>query len=208
MSEIEKLTAERNLFKGKYRSIITLLDEARVAIQEVVDHVADEGDRRYFGSTNHADRLHDLVNDMDGWSFDAMLPKGDINKMERDPYEVCRDLRAALAAKDAEIEAANAELARLRRECSDGLDALSDIDDFWEACPYPENRKHLSPAEQISSLDNELNAARDEIEKLKAALKHIAGESGQFGFPWPETHVDYPAFALLTARAALKGDAA
>lgn len=74
-------------------------------------------------------------------------------------------------AMQREIASANAELDRLRRECSDGLDALSDIDDFWEACPYPENRKHLSPAEQISSLDNELNAAHDENARLRGLIE-------------------------------------
>jgi hypothetical protein len=44
-----------------------------------------------------------------------------------------------------------------------------------------------------------------EMAKLREALQEIAGESGQFGFPWPETHEDYPAFALMKARAALKG---
>jgi len=100
---IERIEAERNLFKGKYRSIIVLLDDARQTVQNVVDHVEDEGDRSYFGSTNHADRLRDLVEDMDGWSFDAMLPKGDLNKMERDPYAALREQRQALAAKEAEI---------------------------------------------------------------------------------------------------------
>lgn len=79
-----------------------------------------------------------------------------------------------------EMASANAELERLRRECSDGLDALSDIDDFWEACPYPDNRKHLSPAEQISSLDCELNAAHDENARLlgliEEAVRCLDGE--------------------------------
>lgn len=51
-----------------------------------------------------------------------------------------------------------------------------------------------------------LAAKEVELERMRDALKQIAGEIGQFGFPWPETHVDYPAFALLTARAALKQD--
>jgi hypothetical protein len=43
---------------------------------------------------------------MDRWSFDAMLPKGDINKMERDPYAEIREQRsranrARAALKDA-----------------------------------------------------------------------------------------------------------
>ncbi len=76
-----------------------------------------------------------------------------------------------LAAKNAELASANAELVRLRSECRDGLDALSDIDDFWEACPYPDNRKHLSPAEQISSLGSELNKAHDENARFRGMIE-------------------------------------
>lgn len=101
------------------------------------------------------------------WSaaqFDSALPK---NRAECDtPLVAKSDADAALAS-------ASFELDRLRRECSDGLDALSDIDDFWEACPYPDNRKHLSPAEQISSLDSELNKAHDENAHLRERLKAI-----------------------------------
>lgn len=101
-----KLEADRNLYKGKYRSIIALMDDTRQKLQEIVDHIEDEGDRAYFGSSNHADWLRDLVDDMDGWSFDAMLPKGDINKLERDPYAEIREQRvranrAQAALKDA-----------------------------------------------------------------------------------------------------------
>lgn len=102
--EVDRLKADRNLFAGKYRSIIVLMDDARQKVQEVVDHIQDEGDRTFLGSTNHADWLRDLVEDMDGWSFDAMLPKGDINKMERDPYADCRQLRTALKLAIEHIE--------------------------------------------------------------------------------------------------------
>ncbi len=96
--------AERNLFKGKYRSIVALLNSTRQQLQEIFDHVDDEGDRRYFGSTNHVDWLRDLLNDMDGWSIDAMLPKGDINKLEADPYAEIRTQRARAEAAEAELE--------------------------------------------------------------------------------------------------------
>lgn len=99
--------ADRNLFKGKYLSIVALLNTTRQQIQEIFDHVDDEGDRRYFGSTNHVDWLRDLLDDMDGWSIDAMLPKGDINKMEADPY-------AEIRAQRARAEAAEAEVKRMR----------------------------------------------------------------------------------------------
>ena len=87
-------------------------------------------------------------------------------------------MQALVDEASAEIQkrkAAEAELTRLRSECVDGLDALSDIDDFWEASPYPGNRKHLTPAEQISSLVCELNAAHDQVAALKS--KDIGNEA-------------------------------
>lgn len=99
--------AERNNLKGKYQSIVVLLDAARERIQEIFDHLDDEGDRVYLGSTNHRDWLLDMLNHLDRWSFDAMLPKGDINKMEADPY-------AEIRAQRARAEAAEAEVKRMR----------------------------------------------------------------------------------------------
>ncbi|NSX84423.1 hypothetical protein G6L86_02380 [Agrobacterium tumefaciens] len=95
---------ERNLLKGKYRSIVTLLNTARQQIREIFDHVDDEGDRRYFGSTNHVDWLRDLLSAMDKWSIDAMLPKGDINKMEADPYAEIRAQRVRADAAEAAVK--------------------------------------------------------------------------------------------------------
>ncbi|QTG13043.1 hypothetical protein G6M86_07220 [Agrobacterium tumefaciens] len=39
---------------------------------------------------------------MDSWSFDAMLPKGDINKMEADPYAEIRAQRARAEKSEAD----------------------------------------------------------------------------------------------------------
>ena len=44
----------------------------------------------------------------------------------------------------------------------------------------------------------------EEIQRLRKALQLIAGEIGRFAFAWPETHEDYPSFAVMTAREALK----
>ncbi|QSZ57248.1 hypothetical protein BTN45_09120 [Rhizobium sp. ZX09] len=95
--------AERNNLKGKYQAIVVLLDAARNRIQEIFDHLDDEGDRVYLGSTNHRDWLRDMLDHMDRWSFDAILPKRDINKMEGGPY-------AEIFAQRARAEAAEAEL--------------------------------------------------------------------------------------------------
>jgi|GEM_PF-3808011 len=116
--------AERNLFKGKYRSIVTLLNTTRCQLQEIFDHVDDEGDRRYFGSTNHVDWLKGLLDDMDGWSIDAMLPKGDINKMEADPY-------AEIRAQRARAEAAEAEVKRLKSVLGPIAELAGDVSELW-----------------------------------------------------------------------------
>lgn len=125
--------AERNNLKGKYQSIVALLDAARSRIQEIFDHLDDEGDRVYLGSTNHRDWLRDMLDHMDRWSFDAMLPKGDINKMEADPYAEIRKLRDRAEAAEAELDSrtraldeAETELRRLRT----GIKRLSDEEEM------------------------------------------------------------------------------
>lgn len=112
--------AERNNLKGKYQSIVVLLDAARQRIQEIFDHLDDEGDRVYLGSTNHRDWLRDMLDHMDRWSFDAMLPKGDINKMEADPYAVIR-------AQRVRADVAEAAVKQLR-------EAVSDLCAAYSAC--------------------------------------------------------------------------
>lgn len=62
------------------------------------------------------------------------------------------------------------EISGLRRELHHITDAIIEIDDAWAACPYPGNRKHLSLAEQMAALDTELNAYRDEVRTLAAAV--------------------------------------
>lgn len=96
--------AERNNLKGKNQSIVVLLNTARRRIQEIFDHLDDEGDRVYLGSTNHRDWLRDMLDHMDRWSLDAMLPKVDINKMEADPYAEIRTQRARAEAAEAKVK--------------------------------------------------------------------------------------------------------
>lgn len=100
---IEKIEAERNLYKGKYRSMASLMETARSQIRQISDHIEDEGDRAFFGSTNHADWLKDLAEDMEAWVIDFELPKGDINKMERDPYATIREQRARAEKAEASL---------------------------------------------------------------------------------------------------------
>lgn len=126
--------AERNLFKGKYRSIVTLLNNTRQQLQEIFDHIDDEEDRLYFGSTNHVDWLRKLIDDMDGWSIDAMLPKGDINKMEADPYAEIRTQRARAEAAEAELDSRTRALGEAEEEVKRLRTGIKRLSDEEELC--------------------------------------------------------------------------
>lgn len=119
--------AERNNLNGKYQSIVVLLDAARRRIQEIFDHLDDEGDRVYLGSTNHRDWLLDMLDHMDRWSFDAMLPKGDINKMECDPYAEIRSQRARAEAAEVELNSRTRELDEAESEATRLRDASANL---------------------------------------------------------------------------------
>lgn len=119
--------AERNNLKGKYHSIVVLLDAARSRIQHIFDHLDDEGDRVYLGSTNHRDWLRDMLDHMDRWSFDAMLPKGDINKMEGDPYAEIRSQRARAEAAEVELNSRTRELDEAESEATRLRDASANL---------------------------------------------------------------------------------
>jgi predicted transcriptional regulator len=88
---IEKLEAERNLYKGKYRALLKLISKTRAKLVHVTDNIEDEGDRRYFGSSNDADDLQDLYDEMMSWVWDAT---DETNRMKSDPYADIRKQRA------------------------------------------------------------------------------------------------------------------
>jgi hypothetical protein len=173
--------AERNNLTGKYQSIVALLNAARMRIQEIFDHLDDEGDRVYLGSTNHREWLRDMLGHMDRWSFDAMLPKGDINKMEADPYAEIRTQRAR-------AEAAEAEVKRLRNKVS--ARALTDkqladeINAIDEACKGGFGEGSGSPGEwwyeRADELEHERNRRELEIQlqqhNSRTALASTGGE--------------------------------
>jgi len=113
---IEKLEAERNLYKGKYRSLLRLVSKTRDKIVHVTDNIQDEGDRRYFGSTNDADDLRDIYDDMDSWVWDAI---DRVNRMRSDPY-------ADIRLQRARAEKAEETSSRLLECLKDARSQLSD----------------------------------------------------------------------------------
>lgn len=46
---------------------------ARDILMGIRDELDDEGDRVYFGSTNHAEMLIELAEDLDGWVWDSII---------------------------------------------------------------------------------------------------------------------------------------
>lgn len=94
--------AEANLYKGKYRALLKLISRTRDQLVHVTDHIEDEGDRCYFGSSNDADALRDIYDKMMSWIWDAT---DETNRMKSDPYADIREQRAR--AEKAEAEASS-----------------------------------------------------------------------------------------------------
>lgn len=68
-----------------------LLQRTRNSLREIVDEMKDEGDRVYLGSTNHADTLRALIEEMEGWAWKKIM-----HGVERDPYADLRELKRAI----------------------------------------------------------------------------------------------------------------
>jgi hypothetical protein len=94
MNEISQ--SDFNIFKAKAISRGKLLDRFRLTMIEVKDHIEDEGDRVYFGSSNHAEALKEVIHEMDVLRWDRIIAE----RPEIDPYEECRKLRLQLSAME------------------------------------------------------------------------------------------------------------
>jgi len=99
---------DANVFEAKSIARGKLLERFRCHVQEVVEHASDEGDRVYFGSTNHFEYLKEIVQEMDDWNWDAVMRE----RAEVDPYSELRKCRA--------------EIERLRGELASTIDELID----------------------------------------------------------------------------------
>lgn len=130
MNEINH--ADFNVFKAKAISRGKLLERFRCHLQEIVDHADNEGDRVYFGSTNHFDHLKEIVDEMDMWKWDRIIKE----RPEIDPYAALRELRPRLEA-----------LTELLRECEDYFDNRADAEYFTDsAAPVPNEEMKLLTA--------------------------------------------------------------
>ncbi|ASS55876.1 hypothetical protein [Rhizobium leguminosarum] len=87
MSEITQ--PEASAFKAKSIARGKLLERFRCHVQEVVEHAEDEGDRVYFGTSNHFEYLKEIADEMDMWGWDAVIRE----RAEVDPYADLRKVR-------------------------------------------------------------------------------------------------------------------
>lgn len=78
----------------------------------IADNIDDEGDRYYFGSTNDADQLKDIAEELDGWHWDQIISDGKLP----DVYENCRNAVARAKKAEADHAAKNAAYERLERQ--------------------------------------------------------------------------------------------
>ncbi len=114
----------------------------------------------------------------------AILEGGDDDALTISYMLGRKEAADAIASRDAEINRLQGELSearagernmsehvrRVAAEANDGLEALQTLDEFWDAVGYPNNRRLLTPAEQVASIYRERDAAEAERDRYLAAL--------------------------------------
>jgi hypothetical protein len=104
-SELEALRKERDILNTNLVARAKTLLRLRDVLTQVHDHIEDEGDRVYFGSTNDAETLKDVWQELDGWSWDDIMSDGKLT----DIFEISR--KAHVRAETAEARLAELERA-------------------------------------------------------------------------------------------------
>ncbi len=104
LAEVER---ERDNLKASLTARAKSMLRVRHALAEVHDNIEDEGDRAYFGSTNDADTLKEVWQDLDAWNWDDIMADGELP----DVYEASRKAHARADAAEKENAELRAELA-------------------------------------------------------------------------------------------------
>lgn len=107
-------------------------------------------------------------------------------------------LRNALEMTGCENEENLIDMANVGSSLMERIDSLVSMPG-----PYHRWSPADDPAEIVFDLVNDVDEIREENAKLRDALEQIAGKTGQFAIPFPDGQEGYPAFAVMTARAAL-----
>ena len=64
---------------------------------------------------------------------------------------------------------------RVANEANEAFGVVEHVEEFWDACGYPSNRGHLTPAEQVSAIIRERDDAEARAQAAEAKVKE-AGE--------------------------------
>ncbi len=74
----------------------------RDALMQVQDHIEDEGDRVYFGSSNDADALREIARKIDGIGWDRIMES---SQPPVDLYDIIAKLRTRIGAAEGALKA-------------------------------------------------------------------------------------------------------
>lgn len=99
----------------------------------VTDNIEDDGDRAYFGSSNDADTLKDVVEDLDGWHWDDIVSDGELP----DVYEKIRHANARANSAEAKLSAVKEALFGMCVVYENNLnnhDEGEDYDNYVNSC--------------------------------------------------------------------------
>lgn len=109
-AEIAQLTAEKDAELAEVRAALTARAKTLLKLRDVLvhvhDHIEDEGDRVYFGSTNDAEILKDVWRELDGWVWDDIMADGKLP----DVYDAARKAHARAERAEAELAMARKAL--------------------------------------------------------------------------------------------------
>lgn len=92
----------------RYRALLRVVEPVREALMNIQDDIEDEGDRTYFGSTNHADQFKQIAQSLDDakWA-EVVTPLKSV--AELNSWQLADDL-IAVNKKAARLELANYDL--------------------------------------------------------------------------------------------------
>lgn len=149
--EITRLRAD-SIYQAK------LLVGLRDNLINIRDELEDEGDRVFFGSTNHADDFREIVESLDGFKWGLILD----NTKGRDLYAEMRELRDTLKSLEAERD-------RLREALGHAREAIGSLDEdalgFGQlpfTSPDDEGGRYPLRDELLSAIDAALNHTGEE----------------------------------------------
>lgn len=149
IADLENAYARADHFRTVYARA---LERMRLALVNAHDHIEDEGDRVYFGSTNHAEELREA------WHLADTLRWGEILK-DTQPKTDLASTNLYLQGKIAGLEA---RLARAEEALRLALPRLAHKHSCWSVRPTSEWAEHGS-----ASFEN----CNCEIKAVRAALQ-------------------------------------